>query len=128
MHTRERSVPAQCPSCGGTPVVVKLRCPSCSTEVSGEFSLCPVCRLPPDARRLFDLFIASRGNLKQVQRALGVSYPTVRQRIEEMFRKMGLPPRGADVPAILAAVRAGELSVDQAERLLRGEPEDRHVR
>lgn len=117
----KRHLPASCPSCGGTLVVVRLKCAQCGAEVVGEFDLCPVCRLDGELKKLYDLFINARGNLKQVQRELGLSYPTVRVRIEEMFRKLGRhETTSRDPTSILARVRSGELSVDQAEQLLRG--------
>jgi hypothetical protein len=100
---------------------VRLECSECGTEVTGAFELCPVCRLDGEVKKLFDLFINARGNLKQVQRDLGLSYPTVRVRIEEMFRKMGQETLSHDPKTILARVRVGEISVEEAEKLLRGE-------
>jgi hypothetical protein len=102
-------------------LVEKLRCGSCGTEVHGHYEPCQVCSLDLESRRLFDLFLRARGNLKDVQRALKVSYPTVRQRIEAMFQKLELGKPGPDPMEILGRVRRGELSVEQAERLLRGE-------
>ncbi len=102
--------------------VVRLECSQCGAEVVGEFELCPVCRLDGELKKLYDLFIKARGNLKQVQRELGLSYPTVRLRIEDMFRKLSQnEPVSRDPVSILARVRLGELSVDEAERLLRGQ-------
>lgn len=115
------NLPSACPSCGGKLVVVRLKCAECGTEVTGEFELCPVCRLDGELKALYNLFIQARGNLKQVQRDLGLSYPTVRTRIEEMFRELGHEEGSRDPQAVLSRVRAGELSVDQAEKLLRGE-------
>ena len=115
------AIPSSCPSCGGSLVVVRLECAQCGTEVTGRFDLCPVCRLDGDIRKLFDLFINARGNLKQVQRDLGLSYPTVRLRFEEMFRKLEQDFAPPDPQEILARVRSGELRVDEAEKLLRGE-------
>lgn len=114
-------LPPRCPSCGGSLHVQKLECCACGTEVSGLFEPCPVCRLEGELRRLFDLFLAARGNIKQVQRELGVSYPTARQRIEEMFRQLGtvVDSRPPDAITVLKRVRAGELSVEEAERILR---------
>lgn len=114
-------VPSACPSCGGTLVVTRLECSQCGTEVTGEFDLCPVCRLDGEIKKLYELFIDARGNLKQVQRELGLSYPTVRLRIEEMFRKLDQHFVSRDPVDILARVRNGEISVDEAEKLLRGE-------
>ena len=102
-------------------MIVKLECPACDAQVRGDFDPCPVCRLEGEQRRLFDLFLAARGNLKQVQRELGVSYPTTRQRTEEMFRQLERGGPVVDPKEVLASVRAGELSVADAERLLRGE-------
>jgi len=119
MKINKSSIPSSCPSCGGSLVVVRLECSQCGTEVTGEFNLCPVCRLDGEIKRLFDLFIDARGNLKQVQRELGLSYPTVRVKIEAMFRKLVQDDLSPDPKEILARVRAGELSVDEAEKLLR---------
>lgn len=116
----DAKLPSSCPSCGGSLLVVRLACAECGTEVTGEFELCPVCRLDGDIKNLYDLFIQARGNVKQVQRDLGLSYPTVRARIEEMFRHLGQDGAPRDPQTVLAKVRSGELSVDEAERLLRG--------
>jgi len=116
----ERSIPPSCPSCSKRLVVVRLECPACGSEVTGEFDPCPVCRLPEDSRRLFETFLKARGNLRRVQRELGVSYPTTRQRIEELFQQLGYGSQPADPRAVLARLRSGEITVDEAERRLRG--------
>ena len=115
------SLPPRCPSCGGKLLVVKLECPSCEAEVTGKFESCPVCSLEGETRRIFDLFLAARGNLRHVQRELGVSYPTARQRVEEMFRQLAGKPEPQEPREVLARLRAGEIDVEEAERLLRGE-------
>ena len=115
------TIPPNCPSCRASLLDTQLQCPACATEVSGEFEMSSVCRLNDEMYELFDLFIKARGNLKQVQRELGLSYPTVRQRIEEMFQqleKRRVPP---DPLPILQKVRAGELDIETAEKLLRGD-------
>ncbi len=114
-----RSLPPRCPSCGSRLRVVKLECPSCEAEITGDFDPCPICTLDGPMRRVFDLFMAARGNLRQVQRELGVSYPTARQRVEEMFRKLEGKPERQEPRDILARLRAGEISVAEAERMLR---------
>lgn len=118
-----KAIPPHCPSCGSSLIVVKLECPVCKTEVNGEYDLCPVCRLEGEPRSLFDQFMRARGNLKQVQRELGLSYPTVRLRIEEMFHRLGHGPTPPDPKIVLERLRAGEIDVDTAERLLRGDVE-----
>lgn len=88
--------------------------------VDGEFEPCAVCRLDHELRTLFEQFLDARGNLKDVQRTLGVSYPTVRQRIDVMFRELGRPSATEIVPKeVLRRLREGQITVEEAERLLR---------
>jgi len=116
-----KPLPPRCPSCGSRLRVVRLQCPACEAEVSGDFDLCRACSLEGETRRVFDLFLAARGNLRQVQRELGVSYPTARQRVEEMFRELEGRPLPPAPNKVLERLRDGEIDVDEAERLLRGE-------
>ena len=99
---------------------MKLICSSCGSEVSGEFDPCPVCALEGEQRRIFDVFLSSRGNLKEVQRELGVSYPTARIRMEEVFSQLGRPAPGPDPGTVLERLRSGSIDLDTAERLLSG--------
>ncbi len=114
----DRYIPPNCPSCGESLLVAKLECPACQSEVTGNYDLCPICRLDDETRHLFDLFMGARGNLKELQRQLSVSYPTVRQRVEEMFLLLGYRPHPTDAKTVLAELRAGEITVEEAERLL----------
>lgn len=116
-----RPVPGACPSCGEALVVTRLECSSCDTGLSGEFVPDAVARLDAASRSIYDLFIAARGNLKQVQRELGVSYPTTRQRVDAMFRQLEGKPQPLEPGDILQRLRDGEIDVEEAERLLRGD-------
>ena len=115
------SQPSACPSCRGPLAVVQLACTACGTEVTGHYTPCPICRLDETHRALFDAFLAARGNLKEVQRQLGVSYPTVRQRMDGLFAKLEEKPPRPDPLVVLKRLRDGEITVDQAEKLLRGD-------
>lgn len=117
---RTGTLPHSCPSCRGDLMVTRLECPACGTVVDGSYEPCAVCRLDDELRTLFEQFLDARGNLKEVQRTLGLSYPTVRQRIDVMFRELGRAPATVRVPAeVLRRLGAGEISVDEAEQLLR---------
>lgn len=118
--TGGRPLPAHCPSCGGGMFAPAAVCSACGVEVQGDFTPCPVCALEAEDRKLFDLFLASRGNLKRVERSLGVSYPTVRARVETLLQKMGHHRDDpSDRLAVLRRLRAGEISVAEAAKLLR---------
>ena len=120
MKTAE-GLPGRCPSCGGELRVVVLRCGSCNTEVTGTFELPEVSRLEKSYQELFKLFIRHRGNVRKVGDEMGLSYPTIRQRIDEMFRQIENPPKPRpQASAILARLRAGEITAAEAEQRIRG--------
>lgn len=115
IQVNRASAPSRCPSCGGVLNPVKYVCSDCGTEVSGEFSGCALCSLDLENRTLLELFLMARGNLKAVQRMLGVSYPTARARIEEMFNvlesRMGIEDTSI---GILESLHKGDISVNDA--------------
>ena len=99
-----------------------LGCPECGTELSGGFAPCAYCGLSDEDLELLRVFLVSRGNMKELERHLGVSYPTARQRYADVLGRLGLEERAAppvDRERVLADLAAGRLSVDQAEALLR---------
>ncbi|MBN1411824.1 MAG: DUF2089 domain-containing protein [Spirochaetales bacterium] len=118
------AIQTSCPSCGATMRIVKLECPVCATEVTGFFTPCPVCQLEAGMRSLFDVFLKARGNLKDVQKSLGISYPTVLKRIEEMFASLGKGSELPDARVVLEKLKNKEITVEQAEKMLKGESVD----
>ena len=75
-----RRPPANCPVCSSRLALTRLSCPSCETELSGAFAQCEFCVLSDEERDVLRVFLASRGNMKELERHLGVSYPTARAR------------------------------------------------
>lgn len=120
---RNPPLPPRCPSCSNLLVVTRLVCPSCASEVAGEFDPCPACTLEGEQRRIFDAFLSSRGNLREVQRVLGVSYPTARLRMEEVFRSLeqAWERERPEPMSILTRLRSGDIDLDEALRLLEGD-------
>src|SRR6266511_4106725 len=90
----ERRPPRDCPVCGETLALTRLSCRACGTELSGDFQACEFCALTGEDRELLRVFLVSRGNMKDVQRHLDVSYPTARLRFDGLLAKLGLD-RGA---------------------------------
>ena len=74
----------------------RLRCGSCGTTLEGEFSVGRFARLSRDQTALLESFLRSRGNLRDIERELGISYPTVRARVEALVRALGFGPRSDD--------------------------------
>jgi hypothetical protein len=88
-----------CPVCSGELAVTRLRCGSCGTTLEGEFSVGRFARLSRDQTALLESFLRSRGNLRDIERELGISYPTVRTRVEALVRALGFGPRSDDETA-----------------------------
>ena len=83
------NLPGQCPVCNSKLLVTRLQCASCATEVTGAFSLGRLATTPEPHASLLELFLRSRGNVKEMERELGLSYPTVRARLDEAFEAAG---------------------------------------
>lgn len=108
----------QCPACGGSLTVRRLQCVDCSTAVEGNFALSRFDLLTPEQIAFLELFLRARGNIREVERAMGLSYPAVRARLDQVLRALNLDSendgRHAEKLRVLDAVKRGELSVDQA--------------
>ena len=85
-----------CPVCSGELAVTRLHCRSCGTTLEGEFSVGRFGRLTREQLTLLESFLRSRGNLRDMERELGISYPTVRSRVEALVRALGFGPRDGD--------------------------------
>ena len=120
-----RKILEQCPSCGGAMEVTRLSCTSCETVVLGRYQPCPFCRLDPERTHFLLTFVHCRGNVKEMERELGISYWTVRRQLDELIEELGFEPQddaAADQATheleVLERVNRGEISAAQAFELL----------
>lgn len=81
-------LPIACPSCSASLQVSRLSCPSCNTEVTGNFPLPPLLRLPADEQAFILQFFLTSGSLKEMAAQMGISYPTVRNRLDDLIEKV----------------------------------------
>jgi hypothetical protein len=100
-----RDVISTCPVCEGELLISRLHCRSCGTALEGEFGVGRFGRLTKEQLALLESFLRARGNLKEMERELGISYPTVRGRVDALVRSLGLAD-GSEAEAI--AVEADE--------------------
>jgi hypothetical protein len=124
--TQERRPPHDCPVCGETLALTRLSCEACGTELSGLFTACEFCALNSDDRALLRVFLTSRGNMKELQSYLGVSYPTARLRFDALLTKLNLDAGRQPADAtrterldVLQKLARGEINVDEAQTQLR---------
>jgi len=120
-----RKVLESCPACGAALEVTRLSCRQCHTVIEGAFAPCPFCKVCPDSLQFLVAFVKNRGNLKEIERELGVSYPTVRSRLQAVLEELGWATDSeraataegeleAQRRAILARLETGQATVEEA--------------
>lgn len=127
-------MPHRCPVCDHEMKISRLACTFCPTKIEGEFSSCKFCRLPSEQLVFIESFIKCRGNIKEVEKELGISYPTVRSRLDSVIEALGYgaeKEKEADGDRansseeslrrreILEALQRGEISAREASRQMR---------
>lgn len=98
MRTPHRPL-TTCPVCAGDLVTTRLGCRQCGTELVGEFGSCSFCALDDAELDLLRVFLTSRGNMRELEKHLGVSYPTARARYHDLLVKLGLDAAEGERPA-----------------------------
>ena len=119
--------PTACPVCHDELIVTRLACRNCGTALEGRFSLEKIFQLTPEQLHFVEVFLRSEGKLNRVQDELGLSYPTVRSRLEEVIQALGYEVPGKDEgidkeqrQEILQKLAAKEISSEEALELLQG--------
>ena len=121
------TLPTKCPLCGGEITVTRIYCRDCDTTIEGRFSAGPFSQLTQEQLDFVELFVRNEGKIKRMEIELGLSYPTIRNRLHEVIRAMGYEPGVADEAGlseeerqhILEELDKGNLSAEEAMELLR---------
>lgn len=122
------TLPGNCPFCSGAIDVTAFICRECEAAVEGRFAPNRLAALDAPQAEFVLSFVRNRGNIRELERELGVSYPTVRARLDDVIRALGFKvaedaaaaeearARRADV---LAAVERGEMTAAEAADALK---------
>lgn len=127
---QKRRMPSRCPVCSEEMTVTRLRCMHCDTAIEGTFEVNRFARLSREHLVFVEVFLKARGNIKEVERELGISYPTVRGRLDAVLEALGyrVDPAAAEEVTrgkqhrrkeILDALNRGELTSEDAVRQLK---------
>jgi len=81
-------LPVSCPSCATTLSVTELSCLECSTKVSGNYILPLLLHIPAEEQQFILDFFLSSGSLKEMANQMGKSYPTVRNKLDDIIEKI----------------------------------------
>ncbi len=121
-------LPPKCPLCGGEIIITRLYCRECDSTIEGRFSDGIFSQLTPEQLAFVEMFVRCEGKFTRMEDELGLSYPTIRNRLHEIIRAMGYEPGGVDeAPGltdqerqmILEELEQRLISVEEATRLLR---------
>jgi hypothetical protein len=123
-----RKIIEQCPACAKPLIVTKLTCTHCDTEVTGKFRTNIFDRLSPESLAFAETFVRLRGNIKEMERELGVPYNAVRTRLDDVIGELGFeiepgprepePESSESRNEILALLDKGEIDVAKATEML----------
>ena len=119
-----RKMKSSCPACSQPMVITQYTCPNCQTEVKGMFESCRFCHLDPQMQRFIIVFIVNRGNIKLVEKELGISYPTVRKELQRIAAALGYSIdeepmiSKTDRLAVLERLEKGEIDYAAAMKML----------
>lgn len=120
-----REVIGKCPVCGDELEVTKLSCNYCGTSIEGHFSLCKFCKLSDEQKAFIEIFVKNRGNIKEIEKEMGISYPTVRNKLENVIESLGYNPKytvpNVNKKEVLEKLSNGEITSEEAIKLLKSE-------
>ena len=115
---------SKCPVCSSKLKVTRLKCDGCSTVVENKFELSKFDYLNSEQLSFIEVFLKSRGNIKDVEKELGVSYPTVRAKLDEVITALGYTVAkqkpSTDKKEVIDMLEKGEITADEALRMLGG--------
>ncbi|MCK8061393.1 MULTISPECIES: DUF2089 domain-containing protein [unclassified Fusibacter] len=117
----KKEVIGKCPVCDDHLKVSVLSCKSCGTSIHGEFELCSFCKLSEDHKMFAMVFIKNRGNIKEIEKELGISYPTVRGKLDDVITALGFSVEKKvqiDKQEVLKRLSSGEITKEEALKQL----------
>ncbi|MCX7995951.1 MAG: DUF2089 domain-containing protein [candidate division WOR-3 bacterium] len=107
-----------CPLCGGEMVISELRCKNCDLRVKKDFLPCEFCQLSEEDYEFLKIFLKTEGKITDIEKILGVSYPTIKSKIEHLLNSLNLKPYEEPIDPI-DGIAEGKLSVDEAIAILK---------
>ena len=113
-----------CPTCQSRMEITQLSCTSCETVVLGRFEPNRFSKLPVESIAFLEAFVRNKGNVKEMERDLGISYWTIRKRIDSLIAELGLESKQENKAVrlnrleILKRLKTGEIDPDEAAKLL----------
>lgn len=122
-NIKHLNLPSGCPLCGEAIEIKQIKCTGCGSEINGSFKTDAMMALPPEYQKFIAVFLRHRGNIKAVEKELGISYPTINKMLDSINAMLGLAgaPEGKPLTRkeILDSIERGEMSVKDATFILK---------
>ncbi|AGK52279.1 DUF2089 domain-containing protein [Bacillus sp. 1NLA3E] len=115
---------SECPVCSKQLKITKLQCTHCHTTIENEFELSNFASLSKEQLNFIETFLKCRGNIKEVEKELGVSYPTVRGKLDDIISSLGYSTTKKveiDRKKVILMLEKGEITAEEAISILNGE-------
>lgn len=120
-------LPGECPICGGEMIITRLECRECEVSIEGRFISGPFSQLSPEQMEFVEIFVKNEGKITHMEGELGLSYPTIRNRLHEVIRAMGYEPgkeessriSEEDRRKILEDLNEGKITSEEAMEMLK---------
>ncbi|MDB6153116.1 MAG: hypothetical protein JWL90_1569 [Chthoniobacteraceae bacterium] len=110
---------ARCPFCDSSLEIRRLGCCECDTVIDTKLAVPPIFRLPADLQAFVLTFLRCEGKIRDVEKELGISYPTVIKRLELVNVLLGNQAAPLDRTGILEQLERGDITVSEATQLLK---------
>src|SRR5687768_16226639 len=112
----------ECPYCGGGMAVTRMTCAACAVSVDAAFPMSRLASMPVEHQKFIEMFVLAGGNLKEIAEQVGVSYPTIRSRLDKVIEALrGEIAKTRRVHGtVLDAVEPGKTNAETAAKLIKG--------
>ena len=119
--TKQLNLPVSCPLCGESVEVTRIKCTGCNSEINGSFKAGGFALLPVEYQKFIAVFLCHRGNIKAVEKELGISYPTINKMLDTINRMLVSSTEQTPLnrKEILDAIDKGEMTVKDAAFILK---------
>ncbi|MDD4503856.1 MAG: DUF2089 domain-containing protein [Clostridiaceae bacterium] len=117
----KREVMGQCPICSGSVEITEVSCNSCKSTIKGHFKPCKFCTLSQEHKEFAEIFIKNRGSIKEIERELSVSYPTVKGKLDSLIAALGYKSQNTNPDGkkeVLEKLYRGEITSEEAIKLM----------
>ena len=121
-----QTLPNKCPICGGEIIVTRLHCQVCDSTIEGRFAHGAFEALTPEQLGFVEAFVRCEGKISRMEGEIGLSYPTIRNRLHEIIRALGYEPGGEEPGMsdeerrkILEDLEQGNITYEDAMNMLK---------